>query len=46
MNYIYRISWTQPYYGWHEQRLQEIEKQLSLGDFSEAKLVIAKVMSR
>jgi hypothetical protein len=45
MNLIYRISWTQPYYGWQEQRLREIEKQLSLGDFPEAKLVIAKVMS-
>ena len=45
MNLIYRISWTQPYYGWHEHRLQEIEKQLSHSDFTEAKLVIAKAMA-
>ena len=45
MNLIYRISWTQPYYGWQEWRLQEIEKQLSHGDFTEAKLAIEKVMS-
>lgn len=45
MNLIYRISWTQPYYGWQEWRLQEIEKQLLNNEFTEAKSVIAKVMS-
>jgi hypothetical protein len=45
MIHMYKLSWTQPYYGWQEWRLQEIEKQLSHGDFTEAKLAIAKVMS-
>ncbi len=44
MNLLYTIKWTQPYYGWQEWRLQEIEKQLLQNDFSEAKSVIAKVM--
>ncbi len=45
MNRLYTVKWTQPYYGWQEWRLQEIEKQLSHSDFSEAKLVIAKAMA-
>ena len=44
MNLLYTIKWTQPYYGWQEWRLQEIEKQLLQNDFSEAKSVIAKVI--
>ena len=44
MNLLYTVKWTQPYYGWQEWRLQEIEKQLLQNDFSEAKSVIAKVM--
>jgi hypothetical protein len=45
MNYNYKITWVQPYHGWLEWQLQEIEKQLSYGNFAEAKLVIAKVMA-
>jgi hypothetical protein len=45
MIYQYKIKWTQPYYSWCEWHLQEIEKQLFHSDFSEANLVIAKVMS-
>lgn len=42
---IYKFKWVQPYYGWIEWKEQEIEKQLSCGDFSEATLVLEKVMS-
>jgi len=45
MTYQYKIKWAQPYYGWCDWRLQEIEKQLSHSNFSEANLVIAKAMS-
>jgi hypothetical protein len=45
MIYNYKITWVQPYYGWAEWRLQEIEKQLSRGNFPEANLVIAKAMA-
>ena len=45
MNRLYTVKWTQPYYGWQEWRLQEIEKQLLNSDFSEANLVIAKAMA-
>jgi hypothetical protein len=45
MNYQYKVTWTQPYYGWHEHRQQEIEKQLEHSNLSEAKLIIARIMS-
>ena len=45
MNLLYTVKWTQPYYGWQEWRLQEIEKQLLNNEFTEAKLVIAKAMA-
>lgn len=45
MNLLYTVKWTQPYYGWQEWRLQEIEKQLLKNEFTEAKSVIEKVMS-
>ena len=45
MNLLYTVKWTQPYYGWQEWRLQEIEKQLLENDFPEAKSVIAKAMA-
>jgi hypothetical protein len=45
MIYQYKIKWKQPYLGWDEWYLREIEKQLSHSNFSEANLVIAKVMS-
>jgi len=46
MNYQYTITWAQTYQGWHEWQQEEIEKQLEHSDLAEAKLVIAKVMSR
>jgi hypothetical protein len=45
MNYQYKITWTQPYVGWQEWQLQELEKQLEYSDFAEAKLIIARIMS-
>jgi hypothetical protein len=45
MNYQYKITWIQPYYGWHEWRQQEIEKQLEYSDFAEAKTIISRIMS-
>ena len=45
MNLLYTVKWTQPYYGWQEWRLQEIEKQLLENNFPEAKSVIAKAMA-
>jgi hypothetical protein len=45
VNRLYTVKWTQPYYGWQEWRLQEIEKQLLENDFPEAKSVIAKAMA-
>jgi hypothetical protein len=45
MNYQYKVTWTQPYYGWHECRQREIENQLAHSDFAEAKSIIARIMS-
>ena len=45
MNYHYKITWVQPYYGWIAWQEQVIEQKLLQGDFAEAKLVIAKVMA-
>lgn len=45
MNYQYKVTWTQPYYGWREWQQQEIETQLEYGDLVEAKAVIARIMS-
>jgi hypothetical protein len=45
MIYQYKITWTQPYVGWQEWQLQELEKRLAYSDLTEAKQVLAKVMS-
>ena len=45
MNYQYTVTWTQPYVGWQECKLQELEKRLAYSDLSEAKQVLEKVMS-
>jgi hypothetical protein len=45
MNYQYKVTWTQPYYGWHEWRQQEVENQLAHSDLVEAKMIIARIMS-
>lgn len=45
MSYKYQIKWTQSYTGWQDCRLQNLEKQLACSDLTEAKTVLAKVMS-
>ena len=45
MIYYNKISWVQPYYVWIEWQEQVIEQQLLQGDFPEANLVIARIMS-
>ena len=44
MNYHYKITWTQPYVGWHEWKMQELEQRLSYSDLAEAKSVIERIM--
>lgn len=45
MNYQYKITWTQPYVGWQEWQHQQLENQLAYSDHTEAKQILAKVMS-
>jgi hypothetical protein len=46
MNYEYKkITWTQLYTGWQEWQLQVLEKRLARSNLTEAKQVLARIMS-
>jgi hypothetical protein len=45
MIYQYKIKWKQPYLSWNEWQLQELEKSLARSDLTEAKQVLARIMS-
>lgn len=44
MNIIYTIKWTQPYYGWLDWKMQEVERKLQNSDFAEARSVIERIL--